>query len=195
MFSNLSKSDAIASPFRESRLKIEWAKSKIDDFNSLVDEFTKSDPIAVFRCPDPDRETHHVIQLQARHAVPPAVALQFSDICHNLRASLDYLACSLTRLNGSEPNRKTMFPFAGNKDSMETLANVKIGEVSLKARGMILALKPYKGGNDLLYSLNEMNRTDKHLRMISTINAFDWIGGQMRWSRKIGQAVKVYSTG
>lgn len=113
---------------------------------------------------DADRD-EQVWSFQLNPPIPSDIAVIVVEILHNLRVPLDYLACALARHNtGSD--KGVYFPFGQNEAGFVGQAEQKCKKVSTEALAMIRALKPYKGGNDLLWSIHEMNRADKHREIV-----------------------------
>jgi len=94
------------------------------------------------------------------------------DVLHNLRSSLDHLAYHLVlvfNLNASEDVlRKVEFPIGESLEKYESLKGRKIeGVIEPRTIKFIDGLKPYKGGNDVLWRLHEANNIDKHRKLLS----------------------------
>lgn len=89
------------------------------------------------------------------------------DAVHNIRSSLDLMASELARIRDKNPN-DVYFPFAASEDDL--LANKKFVTFKKKAGDdcaeLLLSLKPYRGGNDLLRALHELDNQDKHSSLI-----------------------------
>jgi len=108
------------------------------------------------------------------------------DVVHNLRSALDHLAQQLVLvgLNPATPItdkelRQIEFPIA------ETLAKYE-ADKARKVKGMrpeaieaIDRLKPYKGGNDALWRIHELDNIDKHRTLFTVAHDFlftaDWL--------------------
>jgi hypothetical protein len=94
------------------------------------------------------------------------------DVAHNLRSSLDHLVYHLALVyNPDVPDEvleKVAFPIGQSLERYESLRRRKLdGVIEPAAIKLIDGLKPYKGGNDVLWRLQEMNNIDKHRRLIS----------------------------
>lgn len=85
------------------------------------------------------------------------------DIVHNLRSALDHLANHLVWVGSAEePSRRVEFPIAKDAATYEASKVVKVEGMCPKAIKAIDALKPYKGGNDALWKIYELDNIDKH---------------------------------
>lgn len=102
--------------------------------------------------------------------VPFNVIATAGDVVQNLRSALDHLACQLVQVGnrGIEPNRNVSFPICPSVKVYEKTKRRKVNGMRQDAIMAIDALKPYKGGNDALWRLHEINNIDKH-RLILTV--------------------------
>lgn len=97
-----------------------------------------------------------------------AVAIA-GDLVHNLRSSLDILAGQLVWVGtGKEPTRRVEFPIAKDLATYEAEKPRKVDGMGPLAIKHIDNLKPYKGGNEALWRLHELDNIDKH-RMLFTL--------------------------
>jgi hypothetical protein len=90
------------------------------------------------------------------------------DVVHNLRSALDHLAWQLvsvgtasgeTRTQGWE---KIQFPIAHSLDSFVSMKGRATEGARREAIEFLDRLKPYKGGNDALWLLRQLDNADKH---------------------------------
>lgn len=151
------------------RLKVERAKEHINDLVTEIKAFVGRDPYEVRKDVEPDTG-HHVYRIHIREQLPPRWGVIVGDVVHNLRSSLDLLACGLVRANGGTVTRQTGFPISdGAKEFVAGLAKVK--GVRKEALDLIKEAKPYKGGNDALWYLHRLNIADKHRLLIPVTTA------------------------
>src|ERR1019366_9034401 len=92
------------------------------------------------------------------------------DALHNLRTSLDFVATEITSV-ANKSVRYSKFPFRETR--AEVVAAINGGLVKAAPPSVISTIldevKPYKGGNDTLYALHDLDITDKHLLIVPTI--------------------------
>lgn len=105
------------------------------------------------------------------------------DVVHNLRASLDHLAYQLVLVGSPStvPTRRVEFPIAETVAEYEETKARKVEGMKPEAVDVIDRLKPYKGGNDALWRIHELDNIDKH-RTLFTIShdmvfVADWFDG------------------
>lgn len=100
---------------------------------------------------------------------PPELPLLFGDAVHNLRACLDWLACSAVEANGRSPN-SVHFPFANDADHLDEQIKKKLfHRAAPEIVAMLKNLKPYKGGAIYLRALHDMDNKDKHSMLLATV--------------------------
>jgi hypothetical protein len=108
------------------------------------------------------------------------------DIVHNLRSALDHLAQQLVfvgspHLTPSTIGRQIGFPIAENVTKYESIKAGKVDGMRSEAKEAIDRLKPYKGGNDPLWRVHELDNIDKHRALFSISHDFlftsDWFPG------------------
>src|SRR5271168_2992434 len=140
------------------RVKIERAKKHLQNLEAELIGFGKKE----FQAVTTDTESH--IRQLGKHRVLPFDALSGAgDIIHNLRSALDHLACQLVWVgSGEEPSRRVYFPIAKDATTYEGEKARKVEGMCPKAIKAIDALKPYKGGNDALWRIHELDNIDKH---------------------------------
>jgi len=149
--------------FRSSRLKIERANQHINELASIFGFFLQTDFYRLSIEKDP--QGMDVLSLQPVTALPPQAPLAIGDAVHNLRSALDHAAYEIVASSGATPSRDLAFPIASSREAV--VGTLNGGEIEAAGgRGIIDLIvdtvRPYKGGNDALYSLHRLDITDKH---------------------------------
>lgn len=158
--------------FEGPRLKIERAKCHIADLEREINAFIKANPYSLVIKRDIQAGKQRLMPSDGAR-IPDKIALIAGDAIHNLRASLDHLACDLVRLNGN-PTEGVYFPFAKDANGLETQIKEKIQGASPEVHDIVRALKPYKrenGGNTALRALHDLDIADKHVALTPTLAA------------------------
>lgn len=154
--------------FKDSKLKIKRADQHITALREIIATYTHKIPYKINTDVNLGNGRYG-IELTLIKDPPNEISIISSEIVHHLRSSLDVLSCSLAKTNGATNISSTYFPFAGSRDGFESNSTQKkIKLLSPDHIKIIHSFKPYKGGNDLLWSLNQLSNTDKH-RMIVPI--------------------------
>jgi hypothetical protein len=90
---------------------------------------------------------------------------------------------------GVEPSRRVEFPIAKDATTYESEKGKKQEGMRPDANSAIDGLKPYKGGNDALWRIHELDNIDKHRRIFSSGHDYlfmaDWLpgGGAPYWAK------------
>jgi len=143
------------------------------NFQRELGKFIRSHPYSIVIERDPQtRET--LYRLKRDLFIPCGFRAMAGDILQNLRSALDYLVCGLVIANGRKPTTKTMFPISDItpvSPKYEESFRGKVEGMREDAIDLIRTIKPYKGGNDVLWRLHRLNNIDKH-RLLLTCGAF-----------------------
>src|ERR1035438_5207448 len=154
-------------------LKVKWANDHFFDFQKFLRAWAKSDACRI--AIEHDRETRDVLyRLSQEFFVPREFALLAGDILQNLRSALDYLVCALVRANHGRVTNKTCFPIIGRIPATPEEDGAfarKIEGMTDKAKDLIRGCKPYRGGDEVLWRLHELNRREKH-RLLFTVGGY-----------------------
>jgi hypothetical protein len=174
--------------FSGPKLKIERAKQHINDLQARIREFETSGVYDLSIESDPDTG-NDVLKVKIVKSVPYIFALIIGDTLHNLKSALDFAINDIVFSIAGVRDKHTRFPFRETRD--ELAAALKGGKVS-QASEAILSLimdviKPYKGGNDALWALHDLNILDKHrlLLPVMQINAINDICYEYEGGEKI----------
>lgn len=142
--------------------KVEWADKHIDDFKEELVRFQNAYPYKFTAERDP--ETRQPVYYMTEVAdVPRDAVLIASDVLQCLRTALDYLICA----HSKKTTPLTAFPIFDPQKIGKTYLAGKIGEMPPSAQKIVTDLKPYKGGNETLWKLHELNRIDKHRLLVA----------------------------
>lgn len=155
-------------PITSSLLKIDRANSHIQELKRMVSTFLDSNPYRLFIKED---ELQNVIGFEITETLPAHVPLIIGDAVHNLRSSLDFLACSLVERAGKSTNN-VYFPFAKSQTELSTaIRNRNIYKAGQDVVQIIRdEIRPYKTGNHALWALHKLDVIDKHKLIIPLID-------------------------
>lgn len=145
-----------------ARLKLERAKSLVDDLLAISRQYVDGDPI---RVEISDNVTARRREWRATLVtpLPPTIALVTGDVIHNLRASLDHLAGELVRAAGGTPTRRTEFPISlRDEQHFRSILGTKLPHLTTEAESILNSLQPWEGGNSALVQLHKLDVIDKH---------------------------------
>jgi hypothetical protein len=155
------------------QVKVEQARKNFHDLGGEVRSFLGSQPyqIGTRRDPATRRMVYYLVSVQP---IPPVIAAITGDIIHNLRSALDHLAYQLVTMGtgGKGPYRHVYFPISESAKKHKTEGLKKIQGMSLEAKKAIEALRPYQGGNDMLWHIHSLDNIDKHRLLITVGSAY-----------------------
>jgi hypothetical protein len=155
-------------------LKVKRAKKHVADLDREIHVFLDTKPyrVAVKRDPQSRKVIYYVSSVEL---TPDCLPLIAGDVIQNLSTALDHLAyqivCSDTGDKPPTPSR-IYFPIADSPDEYESRKDGQIKGAAQESFNAINALKPYKGGNELLWSLYRLNNIEKHRLLITVGSMF-----------------------
>ena len=156
--------------FSGSLTKLGRATKFIDELESLLNDYNNDEPF--------------LAKLDYANN-PPSVVIEWKgigydamavlgDAIHNLRAALDLLASELARINGKS-DRNVYFPFAATvADFPMAITNRNFGKAGSDAVALLHTFAPYRGGNELLRAVHDLDIEDKHTSLLETHKTNDF---------------------
>jgi len=147
-------------PFYSSKFSIDWANDHIAEFEREMNAFFQLDNYTTVTDFDADG-THQLLKFKLTKQMPRALNGHTIDTVYNLRAALDQAICSVTMLSNL-PTDYTFFPFARSETDFPNALNGRCGHLPKDIFNLVGTFEPYKGGNNLLWALNELCNTNKH---------------------------------
>lgn len=180
-------------PLLAPMAKIERTKTQIEEFHVAVRKFLDATPYKIVSTiyPDADEE---VWSFRLTQKLPPDLSVRCGEILHNLRTALEQtlIEVIVTRDNGVQTG--IAFPIGKDEEKFRDALRKQEKRLPPDAVPLIEALKPYKGGNNLLWLLHNTNRDDKHRVGLVPVNVRT--GGQNSFlSTWDGQALVIGSRG
>lgn len=159
---------------KQVTLKVKRAKEHVADLDRQIRTFLDTNPykVGTKRNPHTRQLVYHVTSVET---TPDCLSLLAGDAIQNLMSALDHLAyqlvCSDTRDKPPKPER-IYFPIRNSADEYEDRKRGKMEGASDETFKAIDTLKPYKGGNDLLWVLFRLNNIEKHRLLITVGSMF-----------------------
>jgi hypothetical protein len=161
---------------RESQItsKIKRAKDHIADLDTEIRRFFDTNPYKVGTKRDPESRKL-IYYLTGVQPTPESLAVIGGDAVQNLMSALDHLAYQLVLSDTGDkpPNPNWIyFPIADDAAKYEAKKHGKIEGARQETFDAIDAIKPYKGGNDALWNLYQLNNIEKHRLLITVGSMF-----------------------
>jgi hypothetical protein len=166
--------------FPTSHKKIQRAKKHIDDIHTLLMTFAKSDFYAARIDNDSKRGTNFLC-LDIRDDLFPVddAALIIGDALHNLRSALDFMYYQIVLACGGTPSNWTRFPVFNTGDKLESWLASALEKKQITEPIVRLIrddIKPYDAGNPLIFSLHQLNISDKHEFFVPVLKFMGLVG-------------------
>jgi len=152
----------------DAQASVDWAETQLKPFAERIESWLGLNvDIRIEDTPPP--ATHNVIVAVEKAFLPRSFNVEFGAYVNAIRSSLDILATALANRYGVCKPEDAYFPvvnsqaiFASGRYKGSKLVN---GLPSTE-RMVIESLKPYKGGNEPLFTLHHLDVIRKHRRLI-----------------------------
>lgn len=108
--------------------------------------------------------------------IPDRLSTVIGDVLSNLRAALDYLVVQGLDKEGKPVQSFHYFPIAKDAASYPSQRDGRVKGVGQDFVDVLDALKPYNGGTDGFFHLNELARRDKHHLLLTTVVREESVG-------------------
>jgi hypothetical protein len=162
----------VATQLEILRTKVERAKKHVSDVEGQLRGFFDTKPYVIGTKRDP--QTRRLIYYLTSVVEPsPLLAATVGDALHNLRSALDHLAHRLVvvGIGRSGPFYYVYYPIFDSATEYEAKKMGQIKGMRQSAIDAIDATRPYKGGNDQLWMLHNLDKIDKHRLLIAVGSA------------------------
>lgn len=148
-----------------TRLKLTRARKHLAELEAGAKAYLQSKPFEVYTAADP---TSGPISYRVRvRADPPAeLGVVLGDALHNARSALDHVVCRLVEHAGGQVVTKTAFPAGRTEKMFKTAVRAKLEGASAEALSAVEALAVHPGGDEVLWSLHQLDIDDKHKVLI-----------------------------
>ena len=140
--------------------KVERAKRHLRELDDLLGEYVQT---AFTLHEEVDNSTSEIVLRVERGApVPEDAGLIVGEIAHNLRSPLNHLVARMILQTGGQPTKRTDFLISSSLQSYSHSEAAVLQGVPDKGKRFLRRLRPYQGGNEVLWHLSQMNNHDKH---------------------------------
>jgi hypothetical protein len=163
-------------PFEASQIKIDRAKRHLQELTAEISSFFERGAVSV------------VIEQASEYASVPGEMWAFTyretepipatwsaiigDVLHNLRTSLDLIASDVHRITGgkAKDTKHVHYPFCETKSDLPEMIRLRrLSGIGRDFRDAIEKTAPYKGGNEGLRAIHDLDLLDKHQALVPTI--------------------------
>jgi hypothetical protein len=136
--------------------------------------FLDSRPYRVATKTDP-ASRRLIYYVESVQDTPVRISSIAGDVLQNLRSSLDHLAFELFMVGThgkAGAGKHVSFPIFDDANDYNKYAAGKVKGMPGKAVSAINSIKPYRGGNDVLWQIHRLNNIDKHRFLITVGSTF-----------------------
>src|SRR6266480_3756160 len=156
------------------RVKIVRATDHQRALEEEVRAFLDSSPYRVATKNDP-ASRRLIYYVESVQDTPVRISSIAGDVLQNLRSSLDHLAFELFIVGThgkAGAGKHVSFPIFDDANGYNKYAADKVKGMPGKAVSAINSIRPYRGGNDVLWQIHRLNNIDKHRFLITVGSAF-----------------------
>lgn len=149
-------------PFASPRQMLRRAKDHIEDLKTQINFFAHEKPWTIVTETEADGVTK-LWKIKFTKAIADDLPNIIFDAANNMRAVLDQMAFAIgQRHTGIDKPKSAKFPFGPTEPNM--LDNLAGGckDLPSEIRDVFRGFKPYKGGNNPLWAMNELCNVPKH---------------------------------
>ena len=184
----------MSSAFEHIVKKLERAEEHINQLEREREAFLNKTPNRELADYDADSEKAFK-DFHGQRVVDPRLSVLTGDVLHQLRSSLDHMACDLILSNGGSITLKSQFPIFLYEPTKQGDIRRYNGQIEGVTRPEILTIikrhQPYaagdgRGGSHSLAVLKSLSNIDKHRALILHVVTIEArIRGTVRWKNGI----------
>jgi hypothetical protein len=153
-------------PFESPKLLLARGKENSAEFEGRFRAFVKSTHLTIAHDLDP-KTGNAIIKARLDKPFPGGLRPILSDAINNFRHALDQ-AVNSAAVEIRAGKRDCYFPFAADINDLGVLYVKRFKTVPVALRPFLDNLKPYAGGDDLLWSLGKISGPNKHQIILET---------------------------
>jgi hypothetical protein len=169
----------MADIFSGARTKLARARKFASELREEESRWAKSGPITLAKVQD---------QIEISFNVPDTAGAIIGDAIHNMRAALDHMATEICEIT-TQSTKKVYFPFSASEGELDRQIKEKnFDNAGTDAISLLKDIKPYRGGNEKLRAIHDIDIIDKHRALVVTPSTLDF---ELRatFNRKTGELV------
>ena len=152
-----------------AQASVDWAVANFPALEKRTSDWVNGNLYSDIKDAGPN-SPNNVLVIVEREPLPISIQVEVGAYINAIRSGLDILATTLAYRHRVPNPDNTYFPVAGDDVAFQG-GNYK-GNKFVKAlpateRAIIESLKPYKGGNDTLWTLHHLDIVRKHRRLLA----------------------------
>jgi hypothetical protein len=148
---------------RDAQTAVDWAVEQMPKLQRRITDW--ADSYATRMAVENGKKAYYV----TANPVPAIINAETGSVINSIRSSLDLLASALATRSGHPGSRQVYFPICKSLADFQNTKSggkAKIKHLSAADQAVIESLRPYKGGDDLLFALHELDIMRKHRRLV-----------------------------
>jgi hypothetical protein len=151
----------------DAHAAVEWARIQLQILEREVNSWFESVPYLIVEDLHPEMGSKF-FKLQVNRKFPLTINAGVGAVVNSARTSLDLLASAVAARNGAPAEADVHFPIYKTAGDFIEAKNVTSRNEWLSAveRQIVEELKPYHGGNDLLFALYQLDALRKRERLV-----------------------------
>jgi hypothetical protein len=159
---------------QHAQASVDWAKSQLPPFRKRLSTWLNDNIHMVIREQPPDVPNNVLVALE-KEPLPLSFQVEAGAYLNTIRSSLDILAVTLANRHCQSLADEAYFPIV--QDAAAFARAIVTGKgfkwakfvkaLPAKERSIIESLKPYQGGNGLLWPLHQLDIVRKHSRLLA----------------------------
>jgi hypothetical protein len=150
----------------EPRASVDWAVAQLETLAGRIKAWEEKRPYELVTYFDAERGKY-AFKYAVGNPLPLLINAEAGAIINSIRSSLDILAVALAKRHGAANVKDVSFPVSASASVFAHSGVKSINRLSAQDRAVIEGLAPYKGGNDALHALHQMDITRKHRRLLT----------------------------
>jgi hypothetical protein len=154
--------------FADPRYTIDHARGHVVEASNLAKAFFDTKPYKVVTRADPQNPGYRLQFLRFSEPLPLRISALASDAVKNFRSVLDHIGHLVAKASGNG-GEAAYFPFGDNVTEANSRRNSSAKDIPKEVFDVMMAFKPYKGGNDPLWRLNKLANTNKHESLVRAV--------------------------
>jgi hypothetical protein len=153
---------------------LRWARHRIAELEGEITSFSRDKPWAIVSEVDSDGVTD-IFKVKFTKRFTEDIPHIVFDAANNLRSTLDQIAFAIAVRHTKNANpTSAKFPFSKNEPLLLNHAKGACKDLPPEITALFVSFKPYKGGNNALWAMNELCNGPKH-KLLRPLNL---AGGQ-----------------
>jgi hypothetical protein len=156
----------LAADLLDAQAAIDWAVDQQPKLAKRITDWAGS--YSTRMAVEDGRKAYYV----TANPVPAIINAETGSVINSIRTSLDLLASALAARNGHPGSTHVYFPVCKSLADFQNAKSggmAKIKLLSTADQAAIASLNPYKGGDDLLYALHDLDIMRKHRRLVGVV--------------------------